>query len=81
MQNKGSTSLGYGFQTWILPGSTRRFALLGVHGQAIYVDPALKLVVVHLAVARDASGDASGTHMAAERNALLRGIVGTYGRW
>jgi hypothetical protein len=26
------------------------FALLGVHGQAIYVDPAAKLVLVHTAV-------------------------------
>jgi CubicO group peptidase (beta-lactamase class C family) len=81
MQHKGSTYQGYGFQTWLMPGSTRRFALVGVYGQAIYVDPALKLVVVHLAVAKDASGDASGTHMATERNALLRGIVSAYGRW
>lgn len=81
MQNKGSTYLGYGLQTWLVPGSGRRFMLLGVYGQAILVDPGLKLVVVHLAVAKDASGDASGTHMAAERNALIRGIVAQYGRW
>ena len=41
---------GYGYQTWILPGERRMFALLGVHGQAIYVDPAAKLVLVHTAV-------------------------------
>ena len=81
LQNKGSTYLGYGLQTWLLPGSTRRFALLGVYGQAIMVDPALKLVVVHMAAAKDASGDASGAHMGAERNALWRGIVARYGRW
>lgn len=81
MQNKGSTYLGYGLQTWLLPGSTRRFALLGVYGQSIMVDPALKLVVVHMAVARDASGDASGTRMGAERNALWHGIVARYGNW
>lgn len=81
MQNKGSTYMGYGLQTWLLPGSTRRFVLLGIYGQAIMVDPALKLVVVHMAVARDASGDASGTHMGAERNALWRGIVAHYGIW
>lgn len=81
MQNKGSTYMGYGLQTWLLPGSTRRFALLGVYGQAILVDPALKLVVVHLAVAKDASGDASGSHMGAERNALWHGIVARYGQW
>ena len=41
---------GYGYQTWILPGERRAFALLGVRGQAIYVDPSSKLVLVHTAV-------------------------------
>ena len=81
MNNKGSSYLGYGLQTWLLPGSQRRFVLLGIYGQAIMVDPQLKLVVVHMAVAKDASGDASGTHMGAERDALWRGIVARYGRW
>lgn len=81
MQSKGSTYMGYGLQTWLLPGSHRRFALLGIYGQAILVDPELKLVVVHMAVAKDASGDASGTRMGAERNALWRGIVAAYGNW
>lgn len=81
MQNKGSSYMGYGLQTWLLPGSHRRFVLLGIYGQAIMVDPELKLVVVHMAVAKDASGDASGTHMGAERNALWRGIVAAYGNW
>lgn len=81
MDYHGSTYAGYGFQTWILPGTHRRFALQGIHGQAIFVDPALKLVVVHTAVGKDASGDASGTHLGAERDALLRGIVARYGNW
>ena len=81
LQNKGSTYLGYGLQTWLVPGSSRRFALLGIYGQAIMVDPVLKLVVVHMAVAKDASGDASGAHMGAERDALWRGIVAKYGNW
>ena len=46
MSYHGSKYSGYGLQTWILPGSRRRFALLGVYGQAIFVDPALRLVVV-----------------------------------
>jgi len=29
------------------PGAARKFALLGVRGQAIYVDPAAKVVMVH----------------------------------
>ncbi|MBB5393654.1 MULTISPECIES: serine hydrolase [unclassified Herbaspirillum] len=77
----GSTYFGYGLQTWIMPGSHRRFALLGIYGQAIFVDPDLKLVVVHTGVGKDASGDASGNHFGLERDALLRGIVGTYGNW
>lgn len=81
MQNKGSTYMGYGLQTWLLPGTHRRFVLLGIYGQAIMVDPALQLVVVHMAVAKDASGDASGTHMGAERTALWHGIVAAYGNW
>jgi CubicO group peptidase (beta-lactamase class C family) len=81
MPYHGSTYYGYGLQTWILPGSHRRFALQGIHGQAIFVDPALKLVVVHTAVGKDASGDASGAHFGAERDALLRGIVARYGNW
>lgn len=81
MDNKGSRYMGYGFQTWLLPGSHRRFVLLGVYGQAILVDPELKLVVVHTAVGRDAAGDASGNHLGAERDALFRGIVAQYGRW
>jgi CubicO group peptidase (beta-lactamase class C family) len=45
-------SFGYGFQVWLLPGAERRFALLGVHGQVIFVDPAAKLVMAHTAVYR-----------------------------
>jgi CubicO group peptidase (beta-lactamase class C family) len=41
---------GYGYQVWILPGQQRRFALLGIRGQIILVDPASKLIMVHAAV-------------------------------
>jgi len=41
---------GYGYQVWVLPGSGRRFALIGIRGQMIFVDPASKLVMVHTAV-------------------------------
>ena len=41
---------GYGYQTWLISPRTRRFALLGVRGQGVYVDPDAKLVVVHTAV-------------------------------
>ncbi|MFJ3046316.1 serine hydrolase domain-containing protein [Herbaspirillum chlorophenolicum] len=81
LDSHGSTYFGYGLQTWIMPGSHRRFALLGIYGQAIFVDPDLKLVVVHTGVGKDASGDASGNHFGLERDALLRGIVAEYGKW
>lgn len=41
---------GYGYQTWIFPGERRMFALLGVYGQTIFVDPTSRLVMVHTAV-------------------------------
>ncbi len=81
MDSHGSTYFGYGYQVWLLPGAHRRFVLLGIYGQAIYVDPALKLVMVHLAVGADARGDASQAHLARERDALWRGVVAQYGAW
>ena len=46
---------GYGYQFWTFPSEKRRFALLGVYGQSIFVDPELKLVMVITAAARNAS--------------------------
>ena len=40
---------GYGYQTWIFPDQIG-FALLGVRGQAVFVHPQLKLVMVQTAV-------------------------------
>ncbi|WP_439396011.1 hypothetical protein ACRQ5Q_03300 [Bradyrhizobium sp. PMVTL-01] len=45
-----SANFGYGYQVWLLPGEQRRFALSGIRGQLILVDPASKLVMVHTAV-------------------------------
>ena len=39
------------------------FALIGVHGQAIYVDPASRLVMVHTAV-REQADDPNEENMA-----------------
>jgi len=41
---------GYGYQTWLIGGTESAFALFGVRGQAVYVDPNTKLVIVHTAV-------------------------------
>lgn len=67
--NQTGRWLGYGFQTWIFPENDGSFALLGVRGQAIFVDPARKLVMVHTAVRPDAR-DAGG----AETTALWRAL-------
>jgi CubicO group peptidase (beta-lactamase class C family) len=40
---------GYGYQTWILGGTRRQFALRGIRGQFLFVDPASKVVMVHTA--------------------------------
>ncbi len=42
--------LGYGYLVWLLPGGRRQFALIGLHGQRILVDPASNLVLVQTAV-------------------------------
>jgi CubicO group peptidase (beta-lactamase class C family) len=60
---------GYGYQTWIFPGQRRMFALLGAHGQAIFVDPSSRLVMVHTAVFKDLAGSIE------ETIALWQGVV------
>jgi len=41
---------GYGYQTWITSAREPRFAALGIWGQAIYVAPLQKVVIVHTAI-------------------------------
>lgn len=41
---------GYGYQTWLIDPSKRYFAMLGARGQAVFVDPETRTVVVHTAV-------------------------------
>jgi CubicO group peptidase (beta-lactamase class C family) len=40
---------GYGYQTWLIDPREPYFALLGIRGQAIFVDPLTKVVVVFIA--------------------------------
>jgi CubicO group peptidase (beta-lactamase class C family) len=70
---------GYGYQFWLFPGEKRRFALLGVYGQSIFVDPELKLVMVVTAAAKNASVGKEA--FAKERDAVWRGLVRKYGSW
>jgi CubicO group peptidase (beta-lactamase class C family) len=66
---------GYGYQVWLRPGPRRQFSLLGVHGQAIFIDPVAHLVLVHTAVRLKPSIDPS----VAELNALWQALVAAYG--
>ncbi len=69
---RGARALGYGYQFWTMYGERRRFALLGVYGQAIFVDPERKLVMVHTGAAKNAR---VGTEsMGPEMSALWQGI-------
>jgi CubicO group peptidase (beta-lactamase class C family) len=67
---------GYGYQTWIFPRTTGGFALLGVYGQSIYVDPERKLVMVHLAARPLPSNNPEG----AQAVALWRGVRASFAR-
>ena len=67
---------GYGYQVWLFPGEQRRFALLGIRGQIIFVDPASKLVMVHTAVRKKPSDPASN----AETVTLWLHVVAQLGR-
>ena len=67
---------GYGYQTWLIGdprggGDKRYFALLGVRGQAIFVDPATKTVVVHTAV----HATQRDTDSRAEQFSLFYGVL------
>jgi CubicO group peptidase (beta-lactamase class C family) len=63
---------GYGYQVWILPGEQRRFALLGIRGQIILVDPASKIVMVHTAVRQKPSEPAAFRETLALWSAVLQ---------
>ncbi len=41
---------GYGYQTWIFPMKQRTFALQGIYGQSVFVQPASGIVMVETSV-------------------------------
>lgn len=69
---------GYGYQFWLLPGRERSFALQGVHGQAIFVQPASGIVMVQTAVFDAASGRQDPAP-SQERAALWLGVLRSLG--
>jgi CubicO group peptidase (beta-lactamase class C family) len=70
---------GYGYQFWLFPGEQRRFAMIGVYGQSIFVDPGQHLVMVQTGV--NATPEAGHTTLDRERTAFWRGVVQHYGKW
>jgi CubicO group peptidase (beta-lactamase class C family) len=61
---------GYGYQTWLIDPREPYFALFGIRGQGIFIDPATKLVVVF--VAAHAALDMAARR---EQYALFYGIL------
>lgn len=70
---------GYGYQFWTFPTKARRFALLGVFGQTMFVDPELRLALVITTAQRDPLSTKDG--FGEERYWLWRSLVDRYGSW
>lgn len=68
--------LGYGLHCWTFPGRPRRFALIGVYGQFMFVAPDLQLVMVQLSVGADAKN--ADTDMALEAQSLWQGLIASF---
>ena len=71
-----TASLGYGYQTWIMPGERRMFMFWGVRGQRIYVDPRSKLVVVNTSVHKESVDNAALREMDAFWSAVVTQLGG-----
>ncbi len=77
---KATPYYGYGYKFWLFPGEQRRFAMLGVYGQFIFIDPELKLVTVQTSA--NATAKSGQTTLAKEADLLWRATVTHYGgRW
>jgi CubicO group peptidase (beta-lactamase class C family) len=70
---------GYNYQFWTFPTEKRRFAMLGVYGQMIFVDPELKLMMVQTTA--NATAKAGETTLGKNADAFWRGVVEHYGSW
>lgn len=72
---KASPYFGYGYQFWLLPLRERTFAMLGIYGQALYVQAKSKIVMVHMAV----NASPREIEANAERDAMWRGVLTSLG--
>jgi CubicO group peptidase (beta-lactamase class C family) len=69
---------GYGYQFWLFPMRERSFAMQGVHGQTLFVQPASGVVLVITSVWAQASGR-QDPQPGEERDALWRGVLRSLG--
>ena len=69
---------GYGYQFWLMPMKLRTFAMQGIHGQTLYVQPATGVVMVLTSVWEQASGRQDVLPYQ-ERDALWRGVLESVG--
>jgi CubicO group peptidase (beta-lactamase class C family) len=69
---------GYGYQFWLFPMRERSFAFQGVHGQAVFVQPASGIVMVQTAAWEHASGR-DDPLPGQERTAFWRGVLQSLG--
>jgi CubicO group peptidase (beta-lactamase class C family) len=65
---------GYGYQFWLMPLRERTFAMQGIHGQTVYVQPSSGIVMVMTSVWEQASGKQNAQPYE-ERDALWRGVL------
>ena len=75
---KATPYFGYGYQFWLMPLKERTFAMQGIHGQTLYVQPATGLVMVLTSVWESASGRQNAQPYE-ERDALWRGVLQSLG--
>jgi CubicO group peptidase (beta-lactamase class C family) len=69
---------GYGYQFWLMPLKARTFAMQGIHGQTLYVQPSTGMVMVLTSVWEQASGKQDAQPYE-ERDALWRGVLQSLG--
>jgi CubicO group peptidase (beta-lactamase class C family) len=71
---KATPYFGYGYQFWLMPFRERTFAMQGIHGQTLYVQPSTGIVMVMTSVWEQASGKQNAQPYE-ERDALWRGVL------
>lgn len=75
---KATPYFGYGYQFWLMPMKERTFAMQGIHGQTIYIQPSTGVVMVLTSVWEQASGR-QDPQPYEERDALWRGVLRSLG--